>query len=1040
MSLDNIIADLLMRWQKDPYLTLGPEELCREYKDHPRHAELLAAVRQRIRDLQAAGDSTTEEAATPLAPGRSAPQPLTWTAPGLRYRPMSFHARGGLGEVFRAEDEELHREVALKRIQERYHDHAESCRRFLQEAEITARLQHPGVVPVHGLVRDADGQPCYAMRFIEGGTLDDAVKRYHAADHQPGRDPGERRLALRELLGRFIAVCNTVAYAHSRGILHRDLKPGNVMLGNYGETLVVDWGLAKSFERTEAERSTGEDSLAPARGGTDEGSTEVGRALGTPSYMSPEQAEGQWDVVGPASDIFSLGATLYAVLTGQAPYRGSSNYEVLNRARLCDFPPPRQVKPEVPRALEAVCLKAMAREPQGRYATALGLAADVEHWLADEPVSAYREPWAARAGRYLRRHRTLAAGVTTGLVLTVVGLSAAMITLSAANRREQKALDVAKEELALLNNFYSEIGDVGKGRTTLAAFQNTVNSTDRLVKEHPERTEYQRLLVQGYFNLGALHRDARRLDDAEASYQTALKLAVQFRDAFPDAAEPRRLEAAAYDNLGGLYHARGRHGLAEQRYKEALRIRETLAESGAVEARAAVASTKYSLGMVLADLDGRSDEARAAYQQAITTLDAAVKENPEVLSWQAELAHAHYNLGVLQRDTGRDSEAEAACEAALALQKSLVAHAPDTPEYEEGLALTLNVLGKLAFAAKPEEALRRYLEARDTFRRLAATYPELLEYQSELAYSENNVGVARQELKQFSEATKACEEAIAIQRKLVAAAPGVTVYRADLATFYNNLGADFIDDGKTDAAEGFLLDALAIQERLVREHPDVADFGISLGGGYRNFAMRMRGDVKPAAMLAWMDHSMAVLEDVHRRAPARREAADALAAARQARGRLAALGVRLWLRLPPESRDEVPDWDRALALYKGPDRGFLRCQRAVALARRGNHAEAVAEAAALARGDSVTGELLLGLARAYAAAASSAGTDKKLSTDVRKKLSGRYADEALALLLKAQKAGWFDVPERRDDLRIDVTIDFKPLAQRAEFQKLLVKP
>jgi hypothetical protein len=143
--------------------------------------------------------------------------------PGKRYRVVEFHARGGLGEVFVAQDSELHRAVALKRLQARHQQDPESRRRFLREAEITARLEHPGVVPVYGRDQDQDGQPCYAMRFIHGQTLEEAIQRFHAAD-QPGRDPGGRRLALRELLGRYVAVCNTVAYAHSRGILHRDLK------------------------------------------------------------------------------------------------------------------------------------------------------------------------------------------------------------------------------------------------------------------------------------------------------------------------------------------------------------------------------------------------------------------------------------------------------------------------------------------------------------------------------------------------------------------------------------------------------------------------------------------------------------------------------------------------------------------------------------------------------------------------------------------------------------------------------------------------
>jgi tetratricopeptide (TPR) repeat protein/serine/threonine protein kinase len=344
---------------------------------------------------------------------------------GNRYRPVRFHARGGLGEVFVAEEPDLHREVALKRMQARYHDDPESCRRFLLEAEITGRLEHPGVVPVYGRGEDEGGQPCYAMRFIRGETKDDAIKRFHAAD-KPGRDPGERSLALRELLGRFVAVCNTVAYAHSRGILHRDLKPGNVMLDKYGQTLVVDWGLAKPIERDETARAGGEETLAPASA-TGGSGTQTGAAMGTPSYMSPEQASGQWARVGQASDIYSLGAILYTLLTGQTPFAGADAKEKLEKVKRGEFPRPRQVKKACPPALEAVCLKAMALRPEDRYATALALAADVEHWLGDEPVAAYGEPWPVRAARWARKHKPLVSGAAAALLVGLIGLSAGAI-------------------------------------------------------------------------------------------------------------------------------------------------------------------------------------------------------------------------------------------------------------------------------------------------------------------------------------------------------------------------------------------------------------------------------------------------------------------------------------------------------------------------------------------------------------------------------------------------------------------------------------
>src|SRR5207249_163049 len=226
------------------------------------------------------------------------------TSSGLRFRILRPHARGGLGQVSVAHDEELHREVALKEIQERHADHPESRSRFLLEAEITGGLEHPGIVPVYGLGTYGDGRPFYAMRFIRGDSLQDAIKHFHEAE-EPGRDPGQRALELRQLLGRFVAVCNTIGYAHSRGVLHRDLKPGNIMLGQYGETLVVDWGLAKPMNRRELDVDSSQGPLRPAAG-SGSAPTLMGSAIGTPRYMSPEQASGRLDLLGPASDASSL--------------------------------------------------------------------------------------------------------------------------------------------------------------------------------------------------------------------------------------------------------------------------------------------------------------------------------------------------------------------------------------------------------------------------------------------------------------------------------------------------------------------------------------------------------------------------------------------------------------------------------------------------------------------------------------------------------------------------------------------------------------
>ncbi len=214
------------------------------------------------------------------------------------------HARGGLGAVFVALDAELNREVALKQILEKHADDPVSRARFLLEAEVTGGLEHPGIVPVYGLGTYGDGRPYYAMRFIRGDSLKEAVDRFHA-DAALKSDPGRRSLELRKLLRRFIDVCNAIEYAHSRGVLHRDIKPGNIIVGKHGETLVVDWGLAKARGRVGAGESSEERPLVPTSA-SGNAETLPGSALGTPAYMSPEQARGDVEHLGPRSDVYSL--------------------------------------------------------------------------------------------------------------------------------------------------------------------------------------------------------------------------------------------------------------------------------------------------------------------------------------------------------------------------------------------------------------------------------------------------------------------------------------------------------------------------------------------------------------------------------------------------------------------------------------------------------------------------------------------------------------------------------------------------------------
>ena len=242
---------------------------------------------------------------------------------------------GGLGEVFVARDD-LDRRVALKFLKPIPARDDLSRRRFFREVQLTGRLDHPGIVPIYGGGEIEGGRPFYAMRFVDGQSLGATIREIQAAGRaEPSA--GSLPAPVLGLLRRFLSVCETIAFAHSRGVLHRDLKPGNIMLGPYGETLVVDWGLAKLI--TSGEESEERGGVVPGGGGDPE-ETEAGSTLGTPGYQSPEQARGERTGLGVATDIYSLGATLYTILTGRPPFGDATPHAVRGRTTPATSPLP----------------------------------------------------------------------------------------------------------------------------------------------------------------------------------------------------------------------------------------------------------------------------------------------------------------------------------------------------------------------------------------------------------------------------------------------------------------------------------------------------------------------------------------------------------------------------------------------------------------------------------------------------------------------------------------------------------------------------
>ena len=355
-----------------------------------------------------------------------------------RYTFTRLHAKGGIGQVWLARDAELSREVALKELlPERAADPA-SWRRFLDEAQITGQLEHPSIVPVYELVRPGEGQKAfYTMRFVRGRTLTEAVRRFHK---KLAKGKG-KFLDQLTLLNAFVSVCNAVSFAHSRGVVHRDLKGQNVVLGDFGEVILLDWGLAKLLDQAE-ENSELPQVIVEHDRTAQRDSTRPG--AWHPGVHGAEQAKGRLDSIDERTDVYGLGAMLYEILSGQAPFHGSDTEEVLRQVREEEPAAPRQFVPRVAPGLEAICAKAMNKRSKDRYASASDLANDVQHWLADEPVTAYREALHWRMARWSRRHPTRV--TAAALVLFAVLAGGIWFKLDRITRAAAVAQQAAKTE------------------------------------------------------------------------------------------------------------------------------------------------------------------------------------------------------------------------------------------------------------------------------------------------------------------------------------------------------------------------------------------------------------------------------------------------------------------------------------------------------------------------------------------------------------------------------------------------------------------
>jgi len=350
-----------------------------------------------------------------------------------RYRLTTLHAEGGIGQIWKAKDLELDRRVAVKLLRPERANVGRLQEALIQEARITSRIAHPGTIPILGAGARKDRGPFYAMQFVEGPSLSQAVRSFHRdRKAEAARKPDwHRDLAFRDLLNRLIDVCQVMALAHERGVIHRDLKPSNVLLGLHGETFVADWGLAaeRGSEARDAAAARPGEGLDVPRSPDEPPPRREGSYIGTPQYMSPEAATGDPRAIGPASDIYGLGALLFFIATGRPPINGPDLGACVSQLLRGRSAEPYEIDPTLPRSLSAICGKAMSRDPQRRYAQAQELEADLQRWLAGETVSAHADPVWVRFGRWADRHQAAVAGFAVLILSTTVLLAISNVVI-----------------------------------------------------------------------------------------------------------------------------------------------------------------------------------------------------------------------------------------------------------------------------------------------------------------------------------------------------------------------------------------------------------------------------------------------------------------------------------------------------------------------------------------------------------------------------------------------------------------------------------
>jgi tetratricopeptide (TPR) repeat protein len=724
------------------------------------------------------------------------PPPLEWPEiPG--YEILGLLGTGGMGIVLKARQVALKRLVALKMIRAGFATDPERLARFRSEAEILGRLRHPNIVQVYDVGVHA-GQPYCALELVEGGSLAEAV----AGVPQPAADAAR----IVEVLAGAMHV------AHVSGVLHRDLKPANVLLvrggvvsgeSSLGTThhaprtthlKITDFGLAKQLDE-------------------DDGQTQSGAVLGTPSYMAPEQARGETRRLGPAADVYALGAILYDLLTGRPPFRGEGVLDTLEQVRSREPVPPRKLRARLPRDLETICLKCLVKDPARRYGSALELAEDLHRFRSGEPIRARPVGTLEAFAKWARRRPAVAALLLALALALVAGLAGSLwynARLRAARDRaevnfgrarravEAMLTDVGQEQLAHAPGFEAK---------RRALLEKALAFYEELLADRGDAPGLEWDTAEAAQRVGDIRKLLGRHAEAADSYAGAI-------DRWQALAADRRARghlADCHNDRGEALRLDSRATEARAEYAEARRIAADLvAEDADPDDRMRLARVAYNLGILdrqarrLADADG---ELRAS----IAVLDGLRGPSPERLDYRQHLARAYLNHATVLRPRGNLAGARKEEERAIALLEGLAAERPDVPEYRHELGVAYNNQGHVLVANRElwQAAADQHRLAVDIFRTLVGDFPQVPAYRAELVNCRNSLGSVLARLKKYAEADEQWAAALVQVERLIQDFPEAKNYHADRGMLLANVGWLRTEQDRWREAPGILKEAIA---------------------------------------------------------------------------------------------------------------------------------------------------------------------------------------------------------------------------------------